>query len=72
MSCILQDIGDQLGCLNENLVLMVKVGLIPDQSRCKKARILTVFEGSPFSLVKNFSIISAKILPSIDFLTGLA
>ncbi len=36
MSCILQDIGDQLGCLNENLVIMVKVGLIPDQSRCKK------------------------------------
>jgi len=72
MSCILQDIGDQLGCLNENLVIMVKVGLIPDQSLCKKARILTVLEGSPFSLVKNFSIISAKILPSIDFLTGLA
>ena len=72
MSCILQDIGDQLGCLNENLVIMVKVGLIPDQLLCKKARILTVLEGSPFSLVKNFSIISAKILPSIDFLTGLA
>ena len=72
MSCILQDIGDQLGCLNENLVIMVKVGLIPDQSLCKKARILTVLEGSPFSLVKNFSIISAKNLPSIDFLTDLA
>ena len=72
MSCILQDIGDQLGCLNENLVIMVKVGLIPDQSLCKKARILTVLEGSPFSLVKSFSIISAKILPLIDFLTDLA